>query len=452
MGVLTRALRNITRRKVRVILVVIALGCSMAIMTAIPAGIMANQAATERISENYNTVLRDMEEEIEEALTLVECSLSSGFGGFRGFGGGPGMMFREERFLNDSVVHVVSSIEGVQDVIPFLEKTEGTLQTRETPRGTFEILVPTYTVVGVPLNATLIDDYRVLPTGITEGRTLVEGDSEVALLSSDNAAYFGVSVGDEVTILGSTFRVVGVYETSDPVGLNKLYMSLEDAQAITNLAGQISKIDVYAEDQPSVEGVVSEITLLYPEFYITTFEEHLSQLERMETLYHGTLENAEAALSQTQSVAFQEIGIAVVATSLIVLFTMLYTVRERIHEIGVLKAIGFSNGNVMRQFMIEGIVMSLLAGGVGVVIGVIGAPVFSSLLLPSLAPAGPAGLEGRRVTVIPGLSLPSNVVVTPDPRLIVLAFSVAVLLGAVGSLYPAWKASRISPMEALRYE
>lgn len=94
----------------------------MALMTSIPAGIIANQAATEQISENYNGIISDLEAEIEETLTLVECSLSRGFGGFGrgGFGGGGGMMFREESFLRDSTIDDISDIAGVKDVVPFL--------------------------------------------------------------------------------------------------------------------------------------------------------------------------------------------------------------------------------------------------------------------------------------------------------------------------------------------
>jgi putative ABC transport system permease protein len=168
-------------------------------------------------------------------------------------------------------------------------------------------------------------------------------------------------------------------------------------------------------------------------------------------MYQTTLANSESTLSQTQAVAFQEISIAIAATSLIVLFTMLYTVRERTHEIGILKAIGFSNWSVMSQFMLEGIFMSLIAGVVGIAIGIIGAPILSSLLLSGINPSASSGMPGRQ-TFIPGLSLPSTVAATTDPQLMFLALGAAVLLGAVGTLYPAWRASRTSPMEALRYE
>ena len=445
MGALTRAVRNVSRRKIRVLLVVIALGFSMAIMISIPAGIMANQKATEQLSTNYNAYIRDMEEEINKTLTLIQCSLSRGFTQDR-----PGFMTRTESFMNETAVYDISAIEGVKDVLPFLEKTEGTLQTRETPRGTFEMLVPEYTIVGIPLNDAYIDEYGVLPKNVTDGRNLEEGDSGVVLLSLNNTEYFGVGVGDRVSILGSYFAVIGVYETSDRLGLGKLYMNIVDAQSVTNLEGQISRIDVYAENQFYVDEIVSEITLLYPEFYLTTYEERLSQIERMSGMYETTLENAEATIGQTQAVAYQEIAVAIVATSLIVLFTMLYTVRERTKEIGVLKAIGFSNWSVMSQFMLEGVSMSLIAAVVGITIAIIGAPVLSSLLLPSATSSPASGMPGRQ-TFIPGLSL-QTAAAAPSLDLMLLALGAAILLGALGALYPAWRASKTSPMEALRHE
>jgi putative ABC transport system permease protein len=451
LGVLTRALKNVSRRKIRVSLIVIALGFSMAIMISIPAGIMANQAATEELSANYNAYMGDMQEEINKTLTLIECSnSSSGFTDFR-----PGFMTRTESFMNETAVADISSIEGVKDVLPFLEKTEGTVQTQDTPRGSFEILMPDYTIVGVVLNDTYIDDYAIVPEDTIEGRTLEGGESGVVLLSVNNTSYFNVGFGDRVSILGTYFTVVGVYNTSDRLGLGRLYMNLSDAQAITSLEGQISRIDVYAEDESYVDDVVSDITSLYPEFRITTYEDRLSQIQDMQTRYNETLTTAESTLSQIQAVAFQEVGIAVVATSLIVLFTMLYTVRERTQEIGVLKAIGFSNRSVMGQFMLEGMLMSLMAAVVGITIAVVGAPVLSSLLLPSSSSSssttpGP-GTPGRQ-TFIPGLSLSSNVAATPDLQLMLFMFCGAALLGALGALYPAWRAAKTSPMEALRHE
>jgi len=99
--------------------------------------------------------------------------------------------------------------------------------------------------------------------------------------------------------------------------------------------------------------------------------------------------------------------------------------------------------------------MSLMAAVVGVVIGIVGAPILSSLLLPhvSLFPT-----QGERQfgqwgqATNSGIFQSESTAIALDPQTLLLAFGAAVLLGAFGSLYPAWKASRTSPMEALRYE
>ena len=139
----------------------------------------------------------------------------------------------------------------------------------------------------------------------------------------------------------------------------------------------------------------------------------------------------------------------VAATSLIVLFVMLYTVKERTKEIGTLKAIGFSNSTVMGQFMLEGILLSMIAGVVGIAIGSIAAPTITSLLLPSVGvgsrTAGAAIISGT--TRFGGLA-----VATLTPELVLLGFGVAILLGTLGSLYPAWRAAKIRPAEAMKYE
>ena len=101
-------------------------------------------------------------------------------------------------------------------------------------------------------------------------------------------------------------------------------------------------------------------------------------------MYTSALESAQASIAATQATATQEIIVVVAASSLIVLFVMLYTVRERTKEIGTLKAIGFSNKVVMGQFIIEGLLLSAIAGVVGIAIASVAAPTLSSLLLPSV--------------------------------------------------------------------
>jgi putative ABC transport system permease protein len=477
---MTRAVRNISRRKIRALLVIIALGFSMAIMISIPAGVVANQESALNLTENLGNTITQTEASINQTLTQVDCSLSpslEGFGFSRpdlgGSGFTPGQFgngnFTPGQFggggaipgefgggafggvgttaMNETLYSDISSIEGVSAVVPILQASEGENQTITAPNGrTFTRLVPDYVIEGISLTSDLVDNYPVLPSNITAGRNLQAGDSGVVLLSENNTAFFGVGVGDTVTILDQEFTVIGVHGSSGVSDVTTLYMNLSDAQSLTNNTGYITSLKVFTDNSAIVTEVASAISSLHPELTVNTAQQRLEQLQALQTTYNTALQNAEASLSQTQTTAFGEIVVAVAATSLIVLFVMLYTVRERTKEIGTLKAIGFSNWTVMSQFMLEGVLLSLIAGVVGIAIGSVGAPVLSGLLLPTVTQFGGAGTFGRASASV------SSVAITVTPELMLIALGAAVLLGTLGSVYPAWRASRTRPAEAMRYE
>jgi ABC-type antimicrobial peptide transport system permease subunit len=444
-------------------------------MISVPAGIVANQEATQNLSANYDKTVSQMEQQ----LTLIMCtnssSSTSSFPGGSFPGGGYGRIFAgfggQTNYMNESyVVDAIRSIPGVEAMAPILEVPEGiTTQTLPGYGGrTFTFNTSSYTVVGVPLNSSLIDNYSILPTNITAGRNLLDGDTGVVVLSLNNTEYFGVGVGDKVNILGTNFEVVGVHGESGSSSyvmgrasnINNLYMNITDAQAVTNHTGEISGLDVYAKNSSAtlVSTVASDISSMFPELSVTTDQ---SQLQQVENTYNSTVASNESAISQTQTVAFQEIIVSVLATCLIVLFVMLYTVRERTKEIGTLKAIGFSNWTVMSQFMLEGVLLSLAAGIVGIGIGSVAAPTLSGLLLPHMtsfigstfgSSGRSFGAGGGRFVVAGGTSGVGGATAVLSPELMLLALGGAIVLGALGSLYPAWRASRTRPAEAMRYE
>jgi putative ABC transport system permease protein len=363
-----------------------------------------------------------------------------------------------EVFINETVGDEIRSVDGVKDVVPFLVKSseENTSETISTPRGDFTVSRPLYTITGVCLNSSFIDDYSILPTNITAGRNLREGDSGVLVMSLNLTDYFGVGVDGNVEVNGESFTVVGVYNSTGQgfTGTRTVYMNLSAAQTVTGEIGNVSRFDVYAKDASYVDGIAEVIRAAYSNLYVTTYKDRLTSLENMQATYTETLSNAQSTLSQTQTVATQEIIVAVAATSLIVLFVMLYTVRERTKEIGTLKAIGFSSWNVMSQFLLEGILISLMAAVVGIAIGSIGAPILSSLLLPQINLFGGSSgrFQPRFGSANSGITGSQAASATLDPQLMLLAFGAALLLGALGSLYPAWRAARIRPAEAMRYE
>jgi putative ABC transport system permease protein len=483
LGALTRAVRNISRRKMRALIVIIALSFSMAIMVSIPSGVVANQQATQNMQTIFTNSINTMQEQINKSNSLIICSISpetssSGFPPGGSFGGFPGRMFGgEQDYMSESVMESISSISGVQDVVPILEVAEGHNETATFRGFTFPRFVEDYMIVGVALNSSLIDEVysNILPNNITEGRNLQEGDTGVVIMSINNTEYFGVGVGKQANILGEDFKVVGIHGSTSPSATRTLYMNMSDLQSLTNLTGEVSSLYVFTNSSSDavVNSIANQITNMFAEgvtaytgstakttpdyLNAQTPDDRQSTIQNMTSLYNETLANANSALSQTESTATEEIVIAVVATSVIVLFVMLYTVRERTKEIGTLKALGFSSWNVMGQFVLEGTLLSLAAGIVGIALGSVGASFLSGILLP-FNPFGSIGSSGRGAfgfgfaSAGPGSVRAAAAAAFPTAQTMLLAIGVAVLLGVVGSLYPAWRASRTRPAEAMRYE
>jgi putative ABC transport system permease protein len=483
MGILSRALRNLSRRKVRSLLVIVALAVSLSIMISIPAGLLANQEATSAMANNLGSTITSTSASINATLSQIDVSMSSSFAGFGfrpdstpsaqaplggtfggsssssssdggpqnfgGFGsgmtggqfGGPGGTASP---MNQTLYSDIADITGVAAVEEVLQASEGSSNRTTTFMGrTFTTLITDYTIQGIPLTSELIDGYNILPTNIISGRNLQAGESGVVLLSENNSDFFDTQVGDTIKVVNETFTVVGIYSPASTDNVQLLYMNLSDAQRITNNTNYITSMKVFTTNADIVDTVASNISTLHSELTVTTQQELLTRLQQQQSMYTQALASAQTSLSTTQATATEEVIVVVAASSLIVLFVMLYTVRERTKEIGTLKAIGFSNKVVMGQFIIEGLVLSIIAGAVGIVIAAFAAPTLSSVLLPSVGSSLGFGGVARGAAAV---------IVTITPTLMLEALGGAIVLGILGSLYPAWRAAKIRPAEAMRYE
>jgi putative ABC transport system permease protein len=489
MGIINRAFRNLSRRKVRAMLVIIALGFAMAIMISIPAGALANQQSANEVANRLSSTITQTSASINQTLTQIDCSLApefSGFGfrppqfnnnsSFGGFGQSPpsgGSMsgFDPSQFgggglpgqfgggsfgggraspMNESLYSDINStIYGVAAVEPILQASEGENSTSSFMGRTFTRQITQYTIEGIPLTSDLIDNYPVLNTNITAGRNLQTGDTGVVVLSENNSAYFGKTVGDTVNILGQDFTVVGIHGTNSLTDQLVLYMNLSDAQAVTNNTGYITSLRVFTTNSDVVSSVSNTISSMHSELTVSTPQDRMTQLQQLQSGYSTELQNAQNSVNSTQITAFEEIVVVVAATSLIVLFVMLYTVREKTKEIGTLKAIGFSNKTVMSQFILEGIMLSVIAGIVGIAIAIVAAPTISNLLLPSVSSNIFGGGGGGAAIV---RTLQTTATASINLELLAIAFGASIALGALGSLYPSWRAAKIRPAEAMKYE
>jgi putative ABC transport system permease protein len=108
---------------------------------------------------------------------------------------------------------------------------------------------------------------------------------------------------------------------------------------------------------------------------------------------------------------------------------------ERTREIGMMKAIGATNLDIMSIFIFEGMLLSSVGGIIGIILGVFGSQGLTLILNSFMQMGGSMNLT-------PIITITS----------VVLAVTVSLMVGVLSSLYPAWKAARMSPIEAVRYE
>ena len=460
MGLTKRAFRNVWRKKTRTLLVVIALGLSVAAIISVYSGVEASTENTQEMIEGYEQHLVETGElsEIQEKMIQVS-SFGGGFGGGRMFPGGDGDPFSfQQSNITSDVIENISSIEYVEAVIPLIESPVGEIdfealreqmqELRESgdwnpgerrepgdfnDREDMRMALYHYIIMGVPTDSPLDETYLILPDELIDGRKITEDDQSMVMIIEElilSGGFFeGAQVGDIIKVEGYNFTIAGIF--SGDINRNYVYMDISDAEKILGLEeGQAYSLNVYVDDESAVDLVVNDISELYSDYMVTAYNDIYGRFsDRMESEREAAINDLQGDKTEIENTGNTIIIILIIAVGLIVLFLMMYTVKERTKEIGLMKSIGFTGKSIMSQFIIEGITIGIIGGIVGVVIGFLAGPMISEMLLPS---------SEVFATSTPGLTL------------ILLVFCLAGVLGAVGTIYPAWQASRKSPMEAMR--
>jgi putative ABC transport system permease protein len=445
MGIANRAFRNVWRKWARSLIVILALGLSIATIVSMNIGITASQDKTKDMIDNYKIRLEEMNKTAQASALQISVVNFEGMnfnftrppgqngsgrpppgggGGFPGGGDDPGGGFFLGGMTGSPIpmadVDTIGALDNVSVVIPKVSKSFGS-----------ERRNPDYTVNGVLLNATLDAKYSILPSDIISGKAISESNPDEVMINQDLKEFFEAGVGDTITIQGVNMKIAGIYASS--LDRKGIYMSLDNAMPIANLnANNVTSITVYAKNATVVDSATAEIQDLFPNYRATSVSEMMTrQSERMTQMEEEQVTQLNSDLSDIQSRGNQLILISGATAGLIVLFIMTYTVRERIKEIGTLKALGFRSYNIMGQFLLEGIIIGFLGGLIGIVIAIFATPFFTSVLLPNTRAYATA---------------------SPSAELIVTVLGLTIALGALGSLYPAWNASRKRPAEAMKNE
>jgi putative ABC transport system permease protein len=269
--------------------------------------------------------------------------------------------------------------------------------------------------------------------GIVEGRDMLEHDiraaNRVVLLTVDLAkALFGPldPVGRQVRINGVPFEVIGIIQLADNIfaNLQKNLAIMPYTSAIKHLNAWDEMLGVFvvtADDATQQQAINQVITLLRSSRGLGPAKENnfavIRQEQMVETFnkFTGAFFVIMIALS---SVALMVGGVGVIAI-------MMIAVTERTREIGVRKAIGATRREILWQFLFEAITLTVIGCGIGMLIG------------------GGAAAAIEAATPIPA-AVPFGAVIA--------ALTMATVAGIAFGMWPALKASRLDPVDALRYE
>lgn len=222
-----------------------------------------------------------------------------------------------------------------------------------------------------------------------------------------------VSIGDNITFLGHDFKIVGIFETGSVMKDNAAYISLDTIQNISDTQN-VSSILVKTSEGANDTVVSQSIKDKYENISTLTSSEISSMLGDV----IGILDTASLAIS----------GLAIFVGAIGVINTMVMTVYERTKEIGVLKSIGWKSKKILTMILGETLVLTTLSGIIGSILGIL------------IAEIGIRLIGTDRFTLV------------YTPKTFILAFGITIIVGIIGGVYPAYKASKLAPTEALRYE
>lgn len=240
-------------------------------------------------------------------------------------------------------------------------------------------------------------------------------DGKEIILGAEVARVSELGPNSKVTINGQELLITGVLEPTGSQDDGLIFAPLSTAQKLLGKEGKVSMAEVAALcNACPIDQMVQQIAEMLPGANVMAIQQVVKG--RMETLNYF------------QKFSYGVSALVLFVGSLMVLITMMGSVRERTVEIGIFRAMGFRRAHVMRIIFLEAGIISLVAGVLGYGTGLSATKVLA-----------PYFMEGHRM-----------VTVSFDPIIAGIALTASVVLGLLSTVYPAVLASRLDPNEALR--
>jgi putative ABC transport system permease protein len=317
--------------------------------------------------------------------------------------------------LDDSTA--IGSLPGIAAVAPEITTSELVLNGKNNT---------TTSIIG-----TTSDYANVRNETIYQGSFLNDASEENSLrvavigaTTADNLGLTAADVGSDITIRGIPFRIVGLLQPKGGIGNqdDAIYVPLSVVQTqLVGTSDAVRAIFVSASDSVSVDQAKAEITAALEQRHGTNgTNDDFSIADQSQLL------STFAAITGVLSLLLAGIAsISLVVGGIGIMNIMLVSVRERTREIGIRKAIGARGRDILAQFLIEALTLSVLGGVVGIFLGI---------------------LVSALIGAIAGWGLQIS------PLTLVAAVGFSLLVGIVFGVWPARQAARLDPIAALRYE
>ena len=268
-------------------------------------------------------------------------------------------------------------------------------------------LLPMFLIGGLDPNSPAMRHYKLV-----EGR-YVQRPNEM-MIGKVAAETYKVGSGDTLSLNGNRYKIVGISETGVAYEDAGAMLALREAQRLMGRPRAVTFMFVDVVDPAQTEAVLNVINRRFPEARASLSSEFAQSTND---------------LQQTEGMASAIRMLALIVGGIVVANTMIMSIFERTREIGTLRAVGWRRRRILGQILLESLFLCLVAATLGSLFGV------GLLQLVTLAPGA-----GQFITATWSLEIFAS------------AFVTAGILGILGGLYPAWRASKLEPAEALRYE
>jgi len=292
-----------------------------------------------------------------------------------------------------------------EDDIETIRKTEGVQKVSSVALALEKVGdVPYFFILGMYPSEFEINQFKIVA-----GRGLASNDSKKIILGKSASEDMKLGLGKKLKVLKAEYEIIGIYESGSPYYDSGGVMHIRDLQRALGTEGKASWVTVKSGD---AEAVQKKINRRLPSL------QAVKSSEIVETQQDAQMLDAIAGFISL---------VALVVGGIAVMNTMVMSVIERTREIGVLRALGWGKGRVVSMIMKESLLISLIGAFFGSMLG------YGTVRFV------------QTVTPFP-IVFPFSI------SFFLYAVGIAVALGVAGGIYPAYRASQLSPIEALRYE